>query len=106
MKPIYFREPSINLGVGAAKGQMPHVTGADFRKAYGIDDGSPSAYALTYNDFSSMAQAYGKVGGMDRVATVVNSFARIVQMRCCWMAAIPGMGLTPVITPKVRMWSM
>ncbi|MCK0143788.1 thiosulfohydrolase SoxB [Aliiroseovarius sp. F20344] len=73
LKPIYFREPEINLGVGAANGQMPHVTGADFRKAYGIEDGSPNAYALTYNDFSSLAQAYGKVGGMDRVATVVNA---------------------------------
>ncbi|SPF76221.1 Mannosylglucosyl-3-phosphoglycerate phosphatase [Aliiroseovarius pelagivivens] len=73
LKPIYFREPEINLGVGAANGQMPHVTGADFRKAYGIDDGSPSAYALTYNDFTSLAGAYGKVGGMDRVATVVNA---------------------------------
>ncbi|WP_298558111.1 thiosulfohydrolase SoxB [uncultured Aliiroseovarius sp.] len=73
LKPIYFREPEINLGVGAAYGQMPHVTGADFRKAYGIEDGSPNAYALTYNDFTSLAQAYGKVGGMDRVATVVNA---------------------------------
>ncbi len=62
LKPIYFREPEINLGVGAAYGQMPHVTGADFRKAYGIEDGSPNAYALTYNDFTSLAQAYGKVG--------------------------------------------
>jgi sulfur-oxidizing protein SoxB len=73
LKPIYFREPEINLGVGAAKGQVPHVTGADFRKMYGIDDGSPSAYALTYNDFSSLAQAYGKVGGLDRVSTVINA---------------------------------
>lgn len=73
LKPIYFREPEINLGVGAANGQMPHVTGADFRKAYGIEDGSPNAYALTYSDFTSLAQAYGKVGGMDRVATVVNA---------------------------------
>ena len=73
LKPIYFREPEINLGVGAAKGQMPHITGADFRKAYGVADGSPSAYALTYNDFSSLAKTYGRVGGMDRVATVVNA---------------------------------
>jgi sulfur-oxidizing protein SoxB len=73
LKPIYFREPEINLGVGAAKGQVPHVTGADFRKMYGINDGSPSAYALTYNDFSSLAQAYGKVGGLDRVSTVINA---------------------------------
>ncbi|UWQ90113.1 thiosulfohydrolase SoxB [Rhodobacteraceae bacterium M382] len=73
MKPIFFREPEINLGVGAAKGQMPHVTGADFRKAYGISDGSPSAYAMTYNDFASLAKTYGRVGGLDRVSTVINS---------------------------------
>ncbi|SEW14546.1 sulfate thiol esterase SoxB [Aliiroseovarius sediminilitoris] len=73
LKPIYFREPEINIGVGAAKGQMPHVTGAAFRRAYGIEDGSPSAYALTYNDFAALAQTYGRVGGMDRVATVVNA---------------------------------
>ena len=73
LKPIYFREPSVNLGIGAAKGQMPHVTGADFRRAYGIEDGSPSAYALTYDDFTSLAQAYGRVGGLDRMSTVINS---------------------------------
>ncbi|MCV2888554.1 thiosulfohydrolase SoxB [Ruegeria aquimaris] len=73
LMPIYFREPEVNLGIGAAKGQMPHITGADFRRFYGIEDGSPSAYALTYNDFSSLARAYGRVGGMDRVATVVNA---------------------------------
>ncbi len=73
LKPIYFREPEVNLGVGAAKGQMPHVTGADFRKAYGIADGSATAYALTYDDFSALARSYGRVGGLDRVATVVNA---------------------------------
>ncbi|MCZ0812842.1 MAG: thiosulfohydrolase SoxB [Pseudomonadota bacterium] len=73
MKPIYFREPEINIGVGANKGEVPHVTGADFRKLYGIEDGSPSHYALTYNDFSALAKEYGRVGGLDRVATVVKA---------------------------------
>ncbi|AAV94301.1 thiosulfohydrolase SoxB [Ruegeria pomeroyi] len=73
LMPIYFREPEVNLGIGAAKGQMPHITGADFRRFYGIEDGSPSAYALTYDDFSSLARTYGRVGGMDRVANVVNA---------------------------------
>jgi len=73
LKPIYFREPEINLGVGPAKGQVPHVTGSDFRKMYGINDGSPSAYALTYDDFSALGKAYGRVGGLDRVATVLNA---------------------------------
>ena len=73
LKPIYFREPEINIGVGGNKGEVPHVTGADFRKMYGIEDGSPSHYALTYNDFAALGQEYGKVGGLDRVATVVKS---------------------------------
>ena len=73
LKPIYFREPSVNIGVGGNRGAVPHVTGAEFRKLYGIDDGSPSHYALSSGDFSSLAQAYGRVGGLDRVATVVNA---------------------------------
>lgn len=72
LKPIYFREPSINLGVGPNKGQVPHVTGADFRRMYGIQDGSPSHYALSAGDFEALARGYGKVGGLDRVATVIN----------------------------------
>ncbi|WP_299428388.1 thiosulfohydrolase SoxB [uncultured Shimia sp.] len=73
LKPIYFREPSVNIGVGANKGAVPHITGADFRKAYGIADGSPSHYALSAGDFSSLAKGYGRVGGLDRVATVINA---------------------------------
>lgn len=73
LNPLYFREPSVNIGVGGNKGAVPHVTGADFRKLYGIEDGSPSHYALSSGDFSSLAQAYGRVGGLDRVATVINA---------------------------------
>ena len=73
LNPVYFREPSVNIGVGNNKGAVPHVTGADFRKLYGIDDGSPSHYALSSGDFSALAQTYGKVGGLDRVATVIDA---------------------------------
>jgi sulfur-oxidizing protein SoxB len=73
LKPINFREPSINIGVGENKGQVPHVTGAEFRKLYGIEDGSASQYALTSEDFAALGQTYGKVGGLDRVSTVINS---------------------------------
>ena len=73
LKPIYFREPEINLGVGSALGQVPHITGAAFRKMYGINDGSPSHYALTHNDFSALAKEYGRVGGLDRMATVIKA---------------------------------
>ncbi|MFK7762678.1 MAG: thiosulfohydrolase SoxB [Roseobacter sp.] len=73
LKPLYFREPSVNIGMGANKGAVPHVTGSDFRKLYGIADGSPSHYALSSGDFTALAQGYGRVGGLDRVATVINA---------------------------------
>ena len=73
LKPIYFREPSVNIGVGANRGEVPHVTGADFRRLYGIDDGSPAHYALSSGDFAALAKGYGRVGGLDRVATVINA---------------------------------
>lgn len=73
LKPIYFREPEINLGVGANAGMPPHVTGEDFRKLFNIAPGSPEAYALTYPDFTALAKTYGKMGGLDRVSTILNA---------------------------------
>ena len=64
LKPVYFREPEINLGVGAVAGLPPHVTGQDFLKLYGIAPGTPEAYALTYPDFTALAEAYGRMGGL------------------------------------------
>lgn len=72
LKPIFFREPSVNIGVGENKGKVPHITGAEFRKMYGIEDGSPSHYALSSGDFEALAKGYGRVGGLDRMATVIN----------------------------------
>ena len=71
IKPLYFREPSVNLGVGDVAGLPPHVTGADFLKLYNIEPGTPHAYALTSEDFAALARTYGKMGGLDRVATIV-----------------------------------
>ena len=71
LMPVYFREPSINLGVGGARGQPPHLTGADFLKRFGIPAKSAAAYALTSEDFSALAKTYGRIGGLDRLATVV-----------------------------------
>ncbi|MBS4082828.1 MAG: thiosulfohydrolase SoxB [Rhizobiales bacterium] len=69
--PLYFREPSINLGVGEAKGQPPHLTDREFREQFKIAAGSAEAYALTADDFAQLAKNYGRMGGLDRVATLV-----------------------------------
>ena len=72
-KPIYFREPSVNIGVGEALGLPPHLTGKEMLKKFGIKAGSPEAYALSSEDFGQLAKTYGKMGGLDRVATLVKA---------------------------------
>ena len=73
LKPIYFREPSINIGIGEVAGLPPHITGADLLQQYGIDSSSAEAYALSSADFVSLAKSYGKVGGLDRMKTLVDA---------------------------------
>lgn len=71
LMPVYFREPSVNLGVGGNKGLPPHLTGTEFLKHFGIPAKSASAYAMTDQDFTALAGSYGRIGGLDRLATVV-----------------------------------
>jgi sulfur-oxidizing protein SoxB len=73
LAPIYFREPSVNLGVGEAHGLPPHLTGKDFLKKFGVSATTPEAYALTSEDFTGLAKTYGKVGGVDRLATLIKA---------------------------------
>ena len=69
--PTYFREPSVNLGLGGAAGRAPHLTGAALLKAFGIAPKSAEAHAFTYLDFAEAARVYGKVGGFAHIATLV-----------------------------------
>ncbi|MBK5207068.1 MAG: thiosulfohydrolase SoxB, partial [Polaromonas sp.] len=69
--PIYYREPSINLGVGSAEGKVPHLVGVPLLDAYGIKAGSRQAYAFSHLDFCAAARAYGKVGGFAHLASLV-----------------------------------
>jgi S-sulfosulfanyl-L-cysteine sulfohydrolase len=71
LKPIHFREPSVNLGLGSMQGQWPHLVGEHLLKAAGIRPGSPAAHAYTYLDFDKAARQYGKVGGFAHLATLV-----------------------------------
>ncbi len=69
--PIYFREPSVNLGIGEARGRPPHLVGEAFLKYYGIQPNTPEAYAFTYLNFVEAARTYGKVGGFAHLRTLV-----------------------------------
>lgn len=71
LKPIYFREPSVNLGIGSMKGNLPHLVGEHLLKVAKVPAGSADAYALTCLDFENAARRYGKVGGFAHLATLV-----------------------------------
>ena len=71
LNPIYFREPSVNLGVSEAIGRPPHLVGENLLKYFKIAPGTPAAHAFTYLNFEQAAQTYGKVGGFAHLATLV-----------------------------------
>jgi sulfur-oxidizing protein SoxB len=71
LRPIFYREPSVNLGAGPARGQPPHRVGRALLERYGIATGSLEAYALTSVDFEAAARRYGAVGGFAHLATLV-----------------------------------
>ncbi len=71
LKPIHFREPSINLGLGSMRGQLPHLVGEHLLKVAGVAPGTAEAHALTYLDFEQAARRYGRVGGFAHLATLV-----------------------------------
>src|SRR6185312_13472126 len=57
LKPVWFRESAVNIGVGDARGQLPHITGQAFLDRFHIERGSAQAYAFTAEDFSALARS-------------------------------------------------
>lgn len=73
LMPTYFREPNINIGLGASRGKPPHLVGEALLKHFDIAPGSIEAHAFTYLDFEEAARRYGKVGGFPHLATLVEN---------------------------------
>ncbi|MES2687082.1 MAG: thiosulfohydrolase SoxB [Pseudomonadota bacterium] len=71
LMPSYFREPSVNLGVGAMQGKLPHLVGEHLLRAAHLKANTPEAHAFTYLNFERAARQYGKVGGFAHLATLV-----------------------------------
>ena len=72
LKPIYFRPPSENYGVGAFEGIPPHLVGKAFLEHFGISPNTPLAYAHTMVDYVPLAIEYGKLGGLDHTSSLIN----------------------------------
>jgi S-sulfosulfanyl-L-cysteine sulfohydrolase len=69
--PVYFREPSVNLGIGAMQGRPPHLVGRAFLDRFGIVPDSADAYAFSCLDFEKSAVRFGKLGGFAHLKTLV-----------------------------------
>ena len=69
---MYFREPSVNIGVGEAAGRAAAPgRRAPARALRASRAGTLRAHAFTYLDFERAARRYGKVGGFAHLATLV-----------------------------------
>jgi S-sulfosulfanyl-L-cysteine sulfohydrolase len=72
LKPVYFREPSVNIGIGEMQGRPPHLVGKAFLDRFGISPDSADAYAFTSLDFEKSAQRFGRVGGFAHLKTLID----------------------------------
>ncbi|MFK8077840.1 MAG: thiosulfohydrolase SoxB [Granulosicoccus sp.] len=73
LKPVYFRPPDTNIGIGDYAGIPPHLVGEEFINHFGLQKKSALAYAHTMLDYVEMARTYGRLGGLDRTATLIKA---------------------------------
>nr|VFK67989.1 MAG: sulfate thiol esterase SoxB [Candidatus Kentron sp. UNK]VFK73295.1 MAG: sulfate thiol esterase SoxB [Candidatus Kentron sp. UNK] len=73
LAPLYYQEPSMNLGIGDDDGRPPHLTGKALLQHFGLPAGGVEAYAFTDLDFVRLAHEYGRVGGLAHLATLINA---------------------------------
>ena len=71
LKPVFFRPPSENFGNVKYEGIPPHLVGKVFLDYFGIEPTTPLAYAHTMLDYVPLAREYGKLGGLDRTASLI-----------------------------------
>jgi sulfur-oxidizing protein SoxB len=72
LRPAYFREPGVNLGIGAMQGKPPHLVGRAFLDRFGIKPDSADAYAFTCLDFEKAAARFGKLGGFAHLKSLID----------------------------------
>jgi len=93
LNPVHFREPSVNIGVGAAASKPPHLAGEAFLREYCFARGSREAAAFTCVDFEKLARTYGRLGGYAHIATLVKRLresrpgALLLDGGDCWQGS-------------------
>jgi sulfur-oxidizing protein SoxB len=93
LRPVRFREPSVNLGIGEAAGKPPHLVGEALLRHFGIRPGTREAHAFTYLDFERASRTFGTVGGYAHLATLVKQLrasrpgALLLDGGDCWQGS-------------------
>jgi sulfur-oxidizing protein SoxB len=93
LRPVRFREPSVNLGIGEASGKPPHLVGEALLRHFGIKPGTREAHAFTYLDFERASRTFGTVGGYAHLATLVKQLrasrprALLLDGGDCWQGS-------------------
>ena len=72
LNPVYFREPSVNIGIGEMAGRPPHLVGRAFLDRFGIRPDSADAYAFSCFEFEKSAGRFGKLGGFAHLKTLID----------------------------------
>jgi sulfur-oxidizing protein SoxB len=72
LRPVFFREPSVSIGVGDMQGRPPHLVGRAFLKHFGIEPDGRAAHAFTFLDFEEAAHRYGRMGGFAHLKTLID----------------------------------
>jgi sulfur-oxidizing protein SoxB len=70
--PVYFREPSVNLGFYGNFGKPPHIVGEKLLDYYGLKGNKRLEYAYSCVNFEEHAKAMGRTGGFAQIKTVVD----------------------------------
>jgi sulfur-oxidizing protein SoxB len=81
LQPVFFREPSVNIGIGDMAGKPPHLVGKAFLDRFGISPDSADAYAFTFLDFEKSAVRFGKLGGFAHLKTLIDKLRGDVGQR-------------------------
>jgi len=76
LMPVYFREPSVNIGLFGNKNVPPHVVGKHFLDYYGIKDNNRLTYAFTCVNFEKNAEVMGRMGGFAQIKTIADSLRK------------------------------
>ncbi|SFV52133.1 5'-nucleotidase [hydrothermal vent metagenome] len=72
IKPLYWREPSTLISAKNLVGTPGFICGDSFEKYYGIKAGSLDQYFDTYNNFATLAEKFGKMGGISHMKPIID----------------------------------